>query len=189
MTNIKTFSFSSSFLLFVCFFPSLSSPRKRSTDMQLMAQHKYGLRVKNEAVFVALIKQLGVAAVTVDFMEVRHSSPVSLNLSGCASTSKGESSSIDWFKQTIAFSKPLTKQIFSCLSIIIYCCIESYLLHAIQKQMFLFIQSIETVQWRKIYNFSYSSNTIQQAAIIFIFFAINDDASIPLIVAFVSYIS
>lgn len=54
-----------------------------------MAQHKYGLRVKNESVFIALIKQLGLAAVTVDFMEVRHSSPVALNLSGCA-TSKGE---------------------------------------------------------------------------------------------------
>ncbi|XP_063705136.1 uncharacterized protein LOC134834417 [Culicoides brevitarsis] len=64
--------------------------KKRSTDMQLMAQHKYGLRVRNEAVFVALIKQLGLAAVTVDFMEVRHSSPVGLNVSGC-STSKGAS--------------------------------------------------------------------------------------------------
>lgn len=57
--------------------------------MQLLAQHKYGLRVKNEAIFVALIKQMGLAAVTVDFMEVRHSSPVALNLGGCA-TSKGK---------------------------------------------------------------------------------------------------
>lgn len=56
--------------------------------MQLMAQHKYGLRVKNEQVFINLIKQLGVAAVTVDFLEIKHSSPVKLNLMGC-STSKG----------------------------------------------------------------------------------------------------
>lgn len=56
--------------------------------MQLMAQHKYGLRVKNEAVFVNLIRQLGNAAVSVDFMEVKHSSPVNLNVVGCSS-SKG----------------------------------------------------------------------------------------------------
>lgn len=63
--------------------------RKRSSDMQLMAQHKYGLRVKNETVFVNLIRQLGKAAVTVDFMEVKHSSPVNLNVIGCSS-SKGK---------------------------------------------------------------------------------------------------
>lgn len=59
--------------------------------MRLMAQHKYGLRVNNEQVLVNLIEQLGVAAVTFDFMEVKYSSPVSLNTVGCC-TSKGKTS-------------------------------------------------------------------------------------------------
>lgn len=58
--------------------------------MQLMAQHKYGLRVKNESTLVDLISKLGNAAVTFDFIEVKHSSPVKMNMSGCSSTSKGE---------------------------------------------------------------------------------------------------
>lgn len=57
--------------------------------MQLMAQHKYGLRVNNERVFIDLIKKLGKAAVTFDFMEIKYSSPVSLNVTGVCSTSKG----------------------------------------------------------------------------------------------------
>ena len=53
-----------------------------------MAQHKYGLRVNNEKVFKDLIDKLGMAAVTVDLLEVKHSSPVNLNITGCSS-SKG----------------------------------------------------------------------------------------------------
>lgn len=57
--------------------------------MQLMAQHKYGLRVRNEKVFIELIDKLGRAAVTVDMLEVKHSRPVALNSSGVTSSSKG----------------------------------------------------------------------------------------------------
>lgn len=63
--------------------------------MQLMAQHKYGLRVSNERVFIELIQQLGSAAVTFDFMEVKYSSPVSLNSFGY-STSKGKKLEGKW---------------------------------------------------------------------------------------------
>lgn len=57
-----------------------------------MAQHKYGIRVKNEKVFIDLIHDLGLAAVTVDLLEVKHSSPVILSsLIGSSGTSKGAS--------------------------------------------------------------------------------------------------
>lgn len=71
------------------FFKHCECFRKRSTDMQLMAQHKYGLRVRNEKVFIELIDKLGRAAVTVDMLEVKHSRPVALNSSGVTSSSKG----------------------------------------------------------------------------------------------------
>lgn len=50
--------------------------------MQLMAQHKYGLRVKNEAFFQNLIANLGKAAVTIDLLEVKPSNSVKLVMSG-----------------------------------------------------------------------------------------------------------
>lgn len=52
--------------------------QKRSTDMQLIAQHKYGLRAQSEKVLVELTKRLGKAAVIVDLMEVKASAPVIL---------------------------------------------------------------------------------------------------------------
>lgn len=56
-----------------------------------MAQHKYGLRVKSEQIFVNLIRTLGIAAVTVDMLEVKHSSPVTLLMTHhSGGTSKGE---------------------------------------------------------------------------------------------------
>lgn len=59
--------------------------------MQLMAQHKYGLRVKNEVFFQNLINSLGKAAVTIDLLEVKPSAAVTLNMSGCSTgRSKGE---------------------------------------------------------------------------------------------------
>lgn len=57
-----------------------------------MAQHKYGLRVKNQKFFVDLIEKLGNYAVTVDLLEVKISSPVSLNWNSCGNgSSKGAS--------------------------------------------------------------------------------------------------
>jgi hypothetical protein len=57
--------------------------------MQLIAMHKYGVRAKNEEVFIRSVNQLGHAAVIVDLLEVKHSSPVAMNINGCSS-SKGE---------------------------------------------------------------------------------------------------
>lgn len=51
--------------------------------MQLMAQHKYGLRVKNEEFFKTLIDRLGKAAVTIDLLEAKPSSSVKLVMTGC----------------------------------------------------------------------------------------------------------
>jgi hypothetical protein len=65
--------------------------KKRANDVNLMAQHKYGLRVKNEKIFVDLIERLGRYAVTVDFLEVKVSSPVGLNTSSTGGMGKGAS--------------------------------------------------------------------------------------------------
>lgn len=51
---------------------------KRSTDMQLIAQHKYGLRVQNEKYLRDLVGTLGSAAVVVDLLEAKTSGPVFL---------------------------------------------------------------------------------------------------------------
>lgn len=63
--------------------------KKRSIDVQLLAIHKYGLRVKNENVFVELIDKLGRAASIVDLMEMKHSAPVGLATVPGLSSSKG----------------------------------------------------------------------------------------------------
>lgn len=58
-----------------------------------MAEHKYGVRAKDEQIFKDLIRTVGVAAVTVDLLEVKHSSPVTLSMTNhCGGTSKGISS-------------------------------------------------------------------------------------------------
>lgn len=62
----------------------------RSNDMTLMALHKYGVRAKQDARFCALMDRLGVAAVTVDLLEVKHTSPVQVIRNGQGST-KGAS--------------------------------------------------------------------------------------------------
>lgn len=55
-----------------------------------MAQHKYGLRLKDNEVFAELSRTLGIAAVTVDMLEVKHSSPVSLSTQNhCGGASRG----------------------------------------------------------------------------------------------------
>lgn len=51
---------------------------KRKNDMQLISQHKYGLRVKEQKFFVDLISQLGRAATIIDLAEVKVTSPVVL---------------------------------------------------------------------------------------------------------------
>lgn len=62
----------------------------RSNDMTLMALHKYGIRVKQDARFCALMERLGSAAATVDLLEVKHTSPVQIIRNGQGST-KGAS--------------------------------------------------------------------------------------------------
>lgn len=67
---------------------------KRSTDMQLIAQHKYGLRMQNEKYLKDLVALLGAAAVTVDLLEARTSGPVFLatkSNQATATSSKGAS--------------------------------------------------------------------------------------------------
>lgn len=58
--------------------------------MCLMALHKYGVRVKQDARFCDLMRRLGNAAVTVDLLEVKHTSPVQIIRNGQGST-KGAS--------------------------------------------------------------------------------------------------
>ncbi|XP_075158279.1 uncharacterized protein LOC142231536 [Haematobia irritans] len=62
----------------------------RSNDVSLMALHKYGIRVKQDSRFSDLMKRLGSAAVTVDLLEVKHTSPVQIIRNGQGST-KGAS--------------------------------------------------------------------------------------------------
>uniref|UniRef100_A0A1A9W8P2 DALR anticodon binding domain-containing protein n=1 Tax=Glossina brevipalpis TaxID=37001 RepID=A0A1A9W8P2_9MUSC len=74
----------------LCKMPTKEYLSLRSNDMCLMAMHKYGVRVKQDARFCALMSRLGSAAVTVDLLEVRHSSPVKIIRCGQGS-SKGAS--------------------------------------------------------------------------------------------------
>uniref|UniRef100_A0A8D8CCJ6 DALR anticodon-binding domain-containing protein 3 n=1 Tax=Culex pipiens TaxID=7175 RepID=A0A8D8CCJ6_CULPI len=50
--------------------------QKRANDMQLIAQHKYGLRVKDQARFQQMIASLGRSAAVVDLLESKASSPI-----------------------------------------------------------------------------------------------------------------
>ncbi|KAI9582274.1 uncharacterized protein LOC119637129 [Glossina fuscipes] len=74
----------------LCKMPATEYLNLRSNDMYLMAQHKYGVRVKQDVRFCALMKRLGSAAVSVDLLEVKHSSPVKIIRCG-QSRSKGAS--------------------------------------------------------------------------------------------------
>lgn len=58
--------------------------------MELMAKHKYGIRVKNEMVFKNLILKLGKAAATVDLLEVKCSNPISINLDNTTGATRGK---------------------------------------------------------------------------------------------------
>lgn len=74
------------FLILLSFF------RKRCTDAQLMAQHKYGVRKNKEQeyIFNEMIRKLGNASVTVDLLEVKYTSRVTLSLTNHAGgTSRG----------------------------------------------------------------------------------------------------
>lgn len=62
--------------------------------MELMSRHKYGVRPPkaddpSAVAFDTLNRTLGCAAVTVDLLEVKHSSPVTLSLSPCGGASRG----------------------------------------------------------------------------------------------------
>ncbi|XP_073829415.1 DALR anticodon-binding domain-containing protein 3 [Musca autumnalis] len=74
----------------ICQLPAQEYISLRSNDMCLMALHKYGVRVKQDARFCALMERLGTAAVTVDLLEVKHTSPVQIIRNGQGST-KGAS--------------------------------------------------------------------------------------------------
>lgn len=54
--------------------------------MTLMALHKYGIRVKQDVRFCALMERIGCAAATVDLLEVKHTSPVHIIRNGQGST-------------------------------------------------------------------------------------------------------
>ncbi|KAM7348910.1 uncharacterized protein ACRADG_008073 isoform 1-T1 [Cochliomyia hominivorax] len=73
-----------------CQLPTSEYLSIRSNDMTLMALHKYGIRVKQDARFCALMQRLGSAAATVDLLEVKHTSPVQIIRNGQGST-KGAS--------------------------------------------------------------------------------------------------
>lgn len=53
--------------------------KKRSDDMHLISIHKYGVRAKNSEEFVKLVDKLGISAVTLELLEVRPPSPLTLN--------------------------------------------------------------------------------------------------------------
>lgn len=53
---------------------------KRSVDMQLIAQHKYGLRIKDAVKFNDLIRSLGRSAAIIDMVELRHNNCMKLQL-------------------------------------------------------------------------------------------------------------
>lgn len=74
----------------VCELKSSEYKELRSTDMKLIAMHKYGLRINDDAKFNEMIRKLGLAAVSVDLLEVKHSSPVQINRAGQGCT-KGAS--------------------------------------------------------------------------------------------------
>lgn len=52
--------------------------KKRCSDMHLISIHKFGVRAKNDGAFQELINDLGMAAVIMDLVEVKHSSPMVL---------------------------------------------------------------------------------------------------------------
>ncbi|XP_058447401.1 DALR anticodon-binding domain-containing protein 3 [Malaya genurostris] len=52
--------------------------RKRANDMQLIAQHKYGIRVKDHRRFQNTIISLGRSAAIVDMLEAKASSPIDI---------------------------------------------------------------------------------------------------------------
>ncbi|XP_055542846.1 DALR anticodon-binding domain-containing protein 3 [Wyeomyia smithii] len=52
--------------------------RKRSNDMQLIAQHKYGIRVKDQQRFQASIASLGRSAAIVDMLESKANSQINM---------------------------------------------------------------------------------------------------------------
>jgi len=52
--------------------------KKRIDDMHLMALHKYGVRIKSDDNFLNLREKLGIAAVKLDMIEVKHSNPLTL---------------------------------------------------------------------------------------------------------------
>jgi len=54
--------------------------------MQLIAMHKYGIRTKDSDYFTQLLDKLGRAAVIIDLVEVKHTSPVQIveDNNGCS---------------------------------------------------------------------------------------------------------
>lgn len=61
--------------------------RKRTTDMRLMAQHKYGLRITSEPGWSDFFSKLGEAAVTFELLQNNHRNSTTINLTDPASSS------------------------------------------------------------------------------------------------------
>ncbi|XP_055614042.1 DALR anticodon-binding domain-containing protein 3 [Uranotaenia lowii] len=64
---------------------------KRANDMQLIAQHKYGIRVKDNERFKRTISSLGRSAAIVDLLESKISSPIDMRKADKNQSSKGAS--------------------------------------------------------------------------------------------------
>lgn len=65
--------------------------RKRSADMRLMAEHKYGLRVKSSELWKEYFEKLGVASVTIELLQNKPHKNVKVSLNDLSSVNKGAS--------------------------------------------------------------------------------------------------
>ncbi|KAF5275873.1 hypothetical protein FQR65_LT04112 [Abscondita terminalis] len=64
---------------------------KRSIDMRLMAEHKYGLRVISNVGWQEMFNKLGKAAVAIELLQIKTNRPVVCKLNDPSSCSKGAS--------------------------------------------------------------------------------------------------
>ncbi|XP_055384928.1 DALR anticodon-binding domain-containing protein 3 [Condylostylus longicornis] len=71
----------------LCFHDYFCSRRR---DMQLIAMHKYGIRMQGDTCFAEFLDKLGSATVTIDLLEVKHTSPIQVS-NEKMSNSKGAS--------------------------------------------------------------------------------------------------
>ncbi|KAF5280623.1 hypothetical protein FQA39_LY05271 [Lamprigera yunnana] len=66
--------------------------KKRTVDMRLMAEHKYGLRITSNSGWQEIFKKLGEAAVTMELLQIKTNRSVLCKMNDlCSSCSKGAS--------------------------------------------------------------------------------------------------